>query len=642
MGTAINECGIIQKFIRNLFLELHNQEFELRASFVELYNEELKDLLNPSSVVTIREDSNGNVQLYGIQERICRNEVELMECLSVGTLKRSTASTDMNLVSSRSHGIFIISLERKAQLEDNDNESQKSSLAAEASSRDDAPSLISKFYFVDLAGSERIKKTKSTGDRMKEGIAINSGLLAMGKVIYALNDSSTGHIPYRDSKLTRILQDSLGGNSNTLMIACVSSSIDSFGETMSTLNYASRAMNIKNYGIVNVVKKDNVAQLQREIERLRRELLRVSELEMERDSLLFELQQLKGTSGGPTMEINPIIQKYRSQVSELENRLKQYSSSSLVVKPTSAVIEKAKVEIQRDQEYIEKLNDGEPVSLDADSTDLLLISKLSSDIVIKEELVCNLERSQKEYQVMKESYESKLKQLQDNLEKVEKDRDAVVKSSSTTSNNKEAIQSAEAKVQKLNSEILNTKKRYQQELKEQQEKRIKYEVLLSKMKQNLEELKEEKSRLIRKVKDKESVIKKEHDDKIKIQETSKRKEREYSDKLKKMEQEQKKTQFMLKRRTEESLQAKSKLKNVMSILKSKTTAVATTPTKLMKKMIKRSFNDISRRPKTTGSIKNRTEVVVGFKKNILNNMISGMVKQRQNNEALDLLFSKVT
>jgi hypothetical protein len=194
----------------------------------------------------------------------------------------------------------------------------------------------------------------------------------------------------------------------------------------------------------------------------------------------------------------------------------------------------------------------------------------------------------------------------------------------------------------LNSEILNTKKRYQQELKEQQEKRIKYEVLLSKMKQNLEELKEEKSRLIRKVKDKESVIKKEHDDKIKIQETSKRKEREYSDKLKKMEQEQKKTQFMLKRRTEESLQAKSKLKNVMSILKSKTTAVATTPTKLMKKMIKRSFNDISRRPKTTGSIKNRTEVVVGFKKNILNNMISGMVKQRQNNEALDLLFSKVT
>lgn len=95
-----------------------------------------------------------------------------------------------------------------------------------------------------------MKKTKATGDRAKEGIAINSGLLAMGKVIHALNDRSS-HVPYRDSKLTRLLQDSLGGNSQTLMIACISPADSNFGETLNTLNYASRARNIKNRVMVN-------------------------------------------------------------------------------------------------------------------------------------------------------------------------------------------------------------------------------------------------------------------------------------------------------------------------------------------------------------------------------------------------------
>lgn len=113
--------------------------------------------------------------------------------------------------------------------------------------------MVAKFHFVDLAGSERLKKTGATGTTMKEGISINKGLLSLGNVISALTDESkrNSHVPYRDSKLTRILQDSLGGNSRTTMIACVSPALDNFDETLNTLKYAARARNIKNKPILN-------------------------------------------------------------------------------------------------------------------------------------------------------------------------------------------------------------------------------------------------------------------------------------------------------------------------------------------------------------------------------------------------------
>ena len=112
--------------------------------------------------------------------------------------------------------------------------------------------MVAKFHFVDLAGSERAKRTGATGSTLKEGISINKGLLALGNVISALTEEGKkGHVPYRDSKLTRILQDSLGGNSRTSMIACVSPAEVNFEETLNTLKYAFRARNIKNKPIVN-------------------------------------------------------------------------------------------------------------------------------------------------------------------------------------------------------------------------------------------------------------------------------------------------------------------------------------------------------------------------------------------------------
>ena len=187
-----------------------------------------------------------------------------MKSLQDGSIKRATASTAMNRTSSRSHAIFTLFIDgvrreaSAAELDDDD-----SALAS---------GITCKFHLVDLAGSERLKKTKATGDRYKEGVSINLGLLALGNVISALGDDSgpKTHIPYRDSKLTRLLQDSLGGNSHTLMIACVSPADDNIDETISTLRYADRARKIKNKPIVNRDDKDElVARLRREIQELR-------------------------------------------------------------------------------------------------------------------------------------------------------------------------------------------------------------------------------------------------------------------------------------------------------------------------------------------------------------------------------------
>lgn len=137
--------------------------------------------------------------------------------------------------------------------------------------------ITSKFNMVDLAGSERLKRTAAQGDRMKEGISINSGLLALGNVISTLSDpvKSRGHIPYRDSKLTRMLQDSIGGNALTTMIACISPIEANIGETLNTIKYASRARNIRNSAKVNQVEAgwDDLEYLQNAVLKLRKQVI---------------------------------------------------------------------------------------------------------------------------------------------------------------------------------------------------------------------------------------------------------------------------------------------------------------------------------------------------------------------------------
>ncbi|XP_044510244.1 kinesin-like protein KIN-4C [Mangifera indica] len=293
MGTNYSgegsSFGIIPKVTDNIFkrveAEKESTEFLIRVTFIEIFKEEVFDLLDSnlpnlnkgdgSSVakpvvparapVQIRETVNGGITLAGVTEAEVRTKEEMASYISRGSLSRATGSTNMNSQSSRSHAIFTVTMEQK-----------KINHGTTDDIGDDI--LCAKLHLVDLAGSERAKRTGADGLRLKEGIHINKGLLALGNVISALGDDKKrkegGHVPYRDSKLTRLLQDSLGGNSKTVMIACVSPADTNAEETLNTLKYANRARNIQNKAVIN--RDPMTAQMQRmrsQIEQLQAELL---------------------------------------------------------------------------------------------------------------------------------------------------------------------------------------------------------------------------------------------------------------------------------------------------------------------------------------------------------------------------------
>ncbi|CAN1340971.1 Kinesin-like protein KIN-4C [Linum perenne] len=289
-GEGTNE-GVIPKFMDTIFRRFESvkesTEFLIRVSFIEIFKEEVFDLLDSNTIISkgeggnggkgvvhprvpiqIRETVNGGITLAGVTEAEVRCKEEMGAYLSKGSLARATGSTNMNNQSSRSHAIFTISMEQK-----------KITLCSNGVNNDDMCDdiLRAKLHLVDLAGSERAKRTGADGLRFKEGIHINKGLLALGNVISALGDEKKrkegGHVPYRDSKLTRLLQDSLGGNSKTVMIACVSPADTNAEETLNTLKYANRARNIQNKAVIN--RDPNAVQLQRmrsQIEQLQAEL----------------------------------------------------------------------------------------------------------------------------------------------------------------------------------------------------------------------------------------------------------------------------------------------------------------------------------------------------------------------------------
>ncbi|ALC38295.1 Klp31E [Drosophila busckii] len=287
MGTGFDnasddyQLGIIPRAIRHIFAGIDslrfennaidsvtNSQFSVAVQFIELYNEDVVDLLDPFNKNTsfkIHENENGQITVAGATVKPIHEPQEALTFLQQGALARTTASTKMNDLSSRSHAVFTLFVRRKHIFEP---KIQNSDCQFET--------LTSKFHFVDLAGSERLKRTLATGERAREGISINCGLLALGNCISALGDRSkkVSHVPYRDSKLTRLLQDSLGGNSQTLMIACISPSDRDFMETLNTLKYANRARNIKNKVQINQDQSSRtISSMRREIAALQLELL---------------------------------------------------------------------------------------------------------------------------------------------------------------------------------------------------------------------------------------------------------------------------------------------------------------------------------------------------------------------------------
>jgi len=241
---------------------MDNFEISLSCYMVELYLENLKDLLKPKKQeekpLDIKENAHGMVVVEGANEIPLSSYEEANKIFEFGLENRKTASTNMNATSSRSHLVFSIIINSR-----NKQTNQRT---------------IGKLSLVDLAGSERVSKTGATKDRLKEALAINKSLSALGNVISALGDGKKGHIPYRDNKLTMLMKDSLGGNAKTLMFVNVSPADYNSDETNTSLTYAKRVKNIKNFAVKNTQSKQTdkmnhiIMDLQSEIARLEKKL----------------------------------------------------------------------------------------------------------------------------------------------------------------------------------------------------------------------------------------------------------------------------------------------------------------------------------------------------------------------------------
>jgi len=254
--------GIIPNSFQHIFdkvaLAEAGQQFLVRASYLEIYNEEIRDLLSkdPKNSLDLKENMDTGVYVKDLTSFVVKSAIEIDQVMQQGKKNRSVGATLMNQGSSRSHSIFTIICECSQE-----NKSGKPSIR------------VGKLNLVDLAGSERQSKTGATGERLKEATKINLSLSALGNVISALVDGKSSHVPYRDSKLTRLLQDSLGGNTKTVMCANCGPAGYNYDETVSTLRYANRAKNIKNKPRINEDPKDAMLrEFQEEIQRLKSQL----------------------------------------------------------------------------------------------------------------------------------------------------------------------------------------------------------------------------------------------------------------------------------------------------------------------------------------------------------------------------------
>ena len=261
-----NSRGIIPRTIESIFSYIEsnsnkNTKFIIRAAYLQIYNEMISDLLKPENTnknLSIREDKQKGLYVDDLSEWAVRGPSDIYTLLERGATCREVSNTFMNDVSSRSHAVFMITVEQMI--------STKSGKQI---------TKIGKLNLVDLAGSERTRITGTTGKQLKESIKINKSLSALGNVINALTDTKERkHIPYRDSKLTRLLEDSLGGNCKTTMIATISPAHCSFNESLSTLNFARRAKNIKNRPVINEDIDHNglIHQYENELKKIRKEL----------------------------------------------------------------------------------------------------------------------------------------------------------------------------------------------------------------------------------------------------------------------------------------------------------------------------------------------------------------------------------
>ncbi|XVF56276.1 hypothetical protein PTKIN_Ptkin06aG0106000 [Pterospermum kingtungense] len=343
MRGSAAEPGVIPLAVHDLFdiiqqdLELVNQdvdrEFLLRMSYMEIYNEEINDLLAPEHrKLQIHESIERGIYVAGLREEIVASPQQVLDLMMFGESHRHIGETNMNLHSSRSHTIFRMIIESRDRTEDGDGDTVSSCDAVR----------VSVLNLVDLAGSERAAKTGAEGVRLKEGSHINKSLMTLGTVIKKLSEgaeSQGGHVPYRDSKLTRILQPALGGNANTAIICNITLAQIHTDETKSSLQFASRALRVTNCARVNEILTDAalLKRQKKEIEELRAKLqgshsehleeeilnLRNTLLqsELERERIALELEEEKKAQ----VERERVLQEQARKIQNLSSMV-LYSS----------------------------------------------------------------------------------------------------------------------------------------------------------------------------------------------------------------------------------------------------------------------------------------------------------------------------
>mmetsp|Transcript_17621 Transcript_17621/g.17589 ORF Transcript_17621/g.17589 Transcript_17621/m.17589 type:complete len:735 (-) Transcript_17621:34-2238(-) len=364
--------GIIPRMVGTVFDQIAMSEeyleFQVKVSYCEIYMEKIKDLLEPSkNNLKIHEDRIRGVYISGITERYANDDQEVYDLMALGLDNREVGYTNMNAGSSRSHSIFIITISQ--------------------SNTKDFSSKVGKLYLVDLAGSEKVGKTGAEGKRLEEAKNINKSLTTLGQVISALTDGKSTHVPYRDSKLTRVLQDSLGGNSKTTLIVTCSPSPYNESETVSTLRFGIRAKAIKNKPKVN--REYTVAELKLLLSKSREEISikdkRIFELETSLKQSGIQIpENIESTEDEDSSFLNMSkASEYDEVIQELEearSRLSEECQASSLLRQELGVT-------QTDLESLKAVNDYMMKELEKANN---LNKALKSSIEAKDEKICTL------------------------------------------------------------------------------------------------------------------------------------------------------------------------------------------------------------------------------------------------------------
>uniref|UniRef100_A0A9J8ACD0 Kinesin-like protein n=1 Tax=Cyprinus carpio carpio TaxID=630221 RepID=A0A9J8ACD0_CYPCA len=430
LGTD-REPGIYVRTLNDLFKAIEetsdDMQYSVSMSYLEIYNEMIRDLLNPSSgFLDLREDSKGEIQVAGITEVSTINAREIMELLMKGNKQRTQEPTAANQTSSRSHAVLQVAVRQQSRCRDILQEVR-----------------FARLFMIDLAGSERASQTQNRGQRLKEGAHINRSLLALGNCINALSEKNGNkYVNYRDSKLTRLLKDSLGGNSRTVMIAHISPASLAFEDSRNTMTYADRAKSIRTRVKRNLLNVSyHVAQytsiisdLRSEIQRLKKKIADQASRQLNPDRtdirhVQAEVQAHSSQQSRAEMDQlrEQLIDAFRQQM-DIRKRLMELDNSNMEIQiDTSKHLltitdweqerfrRRKKWQGERRKESFSK----DESEKDSDSPESLPDSTETQEVAIARENLVSLMAEQKKIQKQKAGLEQRLAELREKARRLE-------------------------------------------------------------------------------------------------------------------------------------------------------------------------------------------------------------------------------